>query len=104
MNGTQHRKIKKEADVNERKFFLYSVRTTKTIITSFGWALPENIALGLQRYFDCGQYFPLKPSSRWLLYISVPGKRGGVLGRNRCRVCASDKGTFFHTLKVPQRP
>ena len=47
MNGTQHRKIKKEADVNERKFLLYSVRTTNTIITSFGWALPENIALGL---------------------------------------------------------
>ena len=76
MNGTQHRKIKKEADVNERKFFLYSVRTTNTIITSFGWALPENIALGLQPYFDCGQYFPLKPSSTWLLCISVPGEGG----------------------------
>ena len=50
MNGTQHNEIKNETDVNERIFFFnVFARSTNTIITSFVRALPENIALGLQR-------------------------------------------------------
>ena len=50
MNGTQHNEIKNETDSNERKKkFNVFAQSTNTIITSFVRALPENIALGLQR-------------------------------------------------------
>ena len=52
MNGTQHNKIKKENDVNERLFFIcVCTKFGQQMQSSLVRALPKKIALGLQRPF-----------------------------------------------------